>query len=1043
MVKSRLFKNLLFVFIFLVLVGASIWAGKGIFKYSVFSTHDGNHHIARAFDVIQTIKEGQFPLRWAGSLNYLCGVPIYNFFYPLIYYLVALINIFAKDIIFTLKIIDFASLFLGTLFFYAWIKSETKKELPAISGALTYLYAPYRFSLIFVRGSPEFLAYAILPIVLYFYSLAFNSNGKKFVIVTFLASLTGAILTISHNFTVMFLMPIILVYLVIQIYTHKSDIKKILWVAFSFIGSFGLGSFFIGPALLEQKFTKIGQGFIEWRDHFPTFGQMIKSNWGYFYSSSGTINDGMSFMLGYAQWLILGVGFLFIVYQTFKNKFIFSKIIKDYIYVIFFFLLSVFVIYLILPISIPLWEKIVPLQNIQFSWRLLGVAVFTISALFSFTLAKIKSKYIYVGAFIGISLLTVVGTRNFMLPQPISVQDLYRYDDFEKLHPHRYSTTTLGDDVIASGAGQACWFSTPIISTDKGEKIDSNIIERKNTFGSVKFLIDKKKIVGDKIVLALGYFPESHNIFLNGKGPLEYSNCDGLVCFKSELVRDGENFIDWKVGQSKIENFFNYVTLGFFAVWMLVLLIYLTGIYKNKKNLMYLVFAVLALSVFVFYRSYNLSARIGFGWDQERDAWAVTNILAGKFTLIGPRVQGPAGFFLPPYFFYILAPFYAIWVGNPIATAGFIVFWSVLFFAIGYLVISKIFNKKTALLFLALWAVNPLSVSIDTLAWNPVVVPLVFIILTYLIYQYFKSHKFIYAFFAGLAFGFGISFHMQFLFVAPFFIPVLIDIFKTKKVRNLVGIILGSLLPFSPILLFDLRHNFLNLNQIVKFVQTGTGDINRVFPVWKSVSSFMVGGSPSNLLAIIIYVVIAVGLTIFGLKLKDKIQAKVVIGLGYVWILSLPLFYLLIKNPSEYYFNYLLIPFILAISIFLKSMKRIGILFTIICFVYFSLQARPLLNDAILNLSEKDRAVILLSKITKDSTPFNISFDVPFNEDTGYRYLLNYHDVKHSGSPKDPLVEFVIPVEKRSTTFKFNQLGIFVPPEWLKDNWPKTSINIQ
>ncbi|MEK7470717.1 MAG: 6-pyruvoyl-tetrahydropterin synthase-related protein, partial [Patescibacteria group bacterium] len=444
--------NWIKVLIFAFLVGAVIWAGKGIFKYSVFTTHDLDHHLARAFDAVVTIKEGQFPLRWAGSLNYFCGVPIYNFFYPLIYYLFIGINFLTKNIIFTLKIIDFLSLLFGTIFFYLWIRVETKKELPAIGGALTYLYAPYRFLLIFVRGSPEFLAYAILPIVLYFYSLLFNSDGKKFTVYAFLASILGALLTISHNFTVMFLMPIILAFLIIKIYIYKLELKKILWIAFSFLSTFGMGSFFIGPALLEQKFTKIGQTFLEWRDHFPTLEQLFKMKWNYFYSSPGTFNDGMSFMLGYAQWLILGISIIFIIYQLFKSKFKLWKFFKENIFILFFFVLSVFTIYLILPWSRPIWEKISPLQEIQFSWRLLGIVVFTISSLFSFLLAKINSKFIYLCIFAGVSALTIVGTRNFMLPQPVSSQDLYRYDDFEKLHPHRYSTTTLGDDVVAKGA---------------------------------------------------------------------------------------------------------------------------------------------------------------------------------------------------------------------------------------------------------------------------------------------------------------------------------------------------------------------------------------------------------------------------------------------------------------------------------------------------------------------------------------------------------------------------------------------------------------
>lgn len=1032
-------KRWLKILILVFLIGAVIWAGKGIFKYSVFSTHDGDHHIARVFDVIQTASEGQFPLRWAGSLDYFCGVPIYNFFYPLIYYLAVGINFFTKNVIFTLKIIDFLSLLLGTIFFYLWIKTETKKELAAIGGALTYLYAPYRFSLIFVRGSPEFLAYAILPVVLYFYALCFESKDKKFIIYAFLASLAGAFLTISHNFAAMFLMPIILLYLIIKIWLHKFNLQKILLITFSYIGSFGIGSFFIGPALLEQKYTQIGKTFIAWREHFPTLGQLIKSNWGYFYSSLGTANDGMSFMLGYAQWLIVGIAGIFIIFQFFKNRFNPWKVIVDNIWIIFFLLGSIFTIYLILPISIPLWEKIKPLQEIQFSWRLLGVGIFATSALFSFLLSKINSKYIYIAIFIGVSFLTVVDTRNFMLPQPISVEDLYRYDDFEKLHPHRYSTTTLGDDVISSGATKACWFFTKVISTNKNEDINFSVVERKNTFGSVKFLINKNKLNGDKIVLGLGYFPNIHNISLNGKDHLGYSDCDGQVCFDLKETKNGENIVSWKVGQSKIENIFNYVTLVFLGIWIVVLFVYLTGIYKNKRNLIYLISVLVIFLIFIFYRSYNLPGRIGFGWDQERDAWSAVNILSGKLTLLGPRVQGPAGFFLPPYFFYILAPFYFLTNLNPVvATSVFIIFWSILFFIVSYFVISKVFNKKTALFFLALWAVNPLAVSIDTIAWNPVVIPTLFIVLIYLIYQYFENQKPIYLFLSGLTFGFGVSFHLQFLFICPIFIPLLIDIAKNKKIRDLSYLVVGPILPFLPIFLFDLRHGFLNFKQMIKFINVEDLGINRVLLVWERASSSMVGGSPSIFLGLIIYFLVSTGLFVMVKKTKNIIQGKILLSLGLVWITSIPLFYFLIKNPSEYYFNYLMIPFIILLSFILKNLKRFGVLVLIVTVAYFIFPTRPLLKDVALSIREKNQAVVFLISIIKDSSPFDISFDAPFNEDTGFRYLLNYHKVSYSSSTKDPLIEFVIFQEKRSNTFMSGRIGIYIPSEWLKNNWPKS-----
>jgi len=68
----------------------------------------------------------------------------------------------------------------------------------------------------------------------------------------------------------------------------------------------------------------------------------------------------------------------------------------------------------------------------------------------------------------------------------------------------------------------------------------------------------------------------------------------------------------------------------------------------------------------LFLRLYKLDTRLPFGWEQERDAFFVRDILRGKLTLIGPRVVGPGGFFLPPYFFYLLSPFYFLFKLNPL-----------------------------------------------------------------------------------------------------------------------------------------------------------------------------------------------------------------------------------------------------------------------------------------------------------------------------------------------------------------------------------------
>src|SRR3989304_5949475 len=130
---KRFWANALAIFILFSLVSV---AGKGLFQYSVFQTHDLKHHISRSFDAVLAISEGHFPLRWAGTMNYECGLPLFNFYYPLLYYLVVGINFFAGSLLFSLKIISFLSFLTGTLFFYLWMKEETDDIWASLAGAV-------------------------------------------------------------------------------------------------------------------------------------------------------------------------------------------------------------------------------------------------------------------------------------------------------------------------------------------------------------------------------------------------------------------------------------------------------------------------------------------------------------------------------------------------------------------------------------------------------------------------------------------------------------------------------------------------------------------------------------------------------------------------------------------------------------------------------------------------------------------------------------------------------------------------------------------
>jgi hypothetical protein len=569
----RLFRYLPILLILLL----AIWAGCGLFKYEVAYTQDLKHHLIRSYDAIITLKEGHFPLRWAGILNYECGVPMFNFYNPLLYYLVALLYSFTSHILLSIKIVSFLSLIVGSLFFYFWIKEETNDSLAGVGGGILYLFAPYTFLLVFVRGSPEYLAYAVMPIVFYFYSKAFNAKKEfRFNLYLFLAALSGALLAISHNVVFIVFIPVLLVYLLLKLLLIKPPRNRITFIIFSFISIFGIGAFFIFPAILEKGYTKLDIPIFNYQDHFPTLVQVLNSKWGYGDSAIGTHDDAMSFQLGYSEWIVLAITFAWLIIKL--------KYIKRNILAAAFFVLSLGFLFLVLPWSLPVWSKLSVLQSIQFSWRLLGICVFTIAALFAFWLARIKMPGVKILLLVGISLVAIIGNRNHLLPQPVLENDLPFYRELDQIGSRRRFLTANAETVLPPNAKLSCYLTTPIVTAFGGKKVSFNEVVRGSTFGSISLFVDKKVLKDDdKLIFNLGYFPGNYHFKLNSKD-LDYGDCQGLVCFDVSNFSDGENSLSWRVGQTRLETLFNFVSIVFLGVWgVIVFNSYFSSRIRKKK----------------------------------------------------------------------------------------------------------------------------------------------------------------------------------------------------------------------------------------------------------------------------------------------------------------------------------------------------------------------------------------------------------------------------------------------------------------------------
>ena len=289
----------------LLVLGTS-WA---LFHPEFFRVHDYVHG-ARVGEMALALSEGQLPVRWSSNFGYGYGMPLFEFYAPLPFYIGAGLYLLGLDLILTLKL-----LWLGCAIFTAWGGYKLGTSLYGRSGgiltAAALTMAPYRALNLYVRGAlSEGFGIMALPWILYGIVLVVRKKSGGWLIL----SLAVAVLALSHNLTTLMFVPLSAVFagglLLIERARFASIREWLLQaaiVAGSYLLGIGLAAFYIFPALVEKDATKVARilgGYFDYRLHFLYIRQLITPFWGYGGSGWGP-QDDISFFLGFGQLLSL------------------------------------------------------------------------------------------------------------------------------------------------------------------------------------------------------------------------------------------------------------------------------------------------------------------------------------------------------------------------------------------------------------------------------------------------------------------------------------------------------------------------------------------------------------------------------------------------------------------------------------------------------------------------------------------------------------------------------------------------------------------
>lgn len=411
--------------------------------------------------------------------------------------------------------------------------------------------------------------------------------------------------------------------------------------------------------------------------------------------------------------------------------------------------------------------------------------------------------------------------------------------------------------------------------------------------------------------------------------------------------------------------------------------------------------AVILILVAAFLRFYNFYDAVTFLGDQGRDAIIMKRIVTFEhFPAIGaPTSIGAV--FLGPFYYYFLAPSLLFTNFNPVGLAIGVALISLIGMLGIYFFVKKHLNKNTALWILALITFSYVQIELARFSWNPNLLPLfAFLTLAFFVMMLEKP-RLINAVIFGAFFAFSLQLHyLAALLIFPIGTVFVLNIIKTKK-KSFLLITLGQAIAAfalcsSPLIIFDLKHQFLNANNFLKlFSSSSFIDKTSYFDRLQStLANFFQHVFNFNFPVFIVIIFFLLALAYYLLNF-NQIKKNNLLNVNYLNFFFYLIFFAFLNSPryphyfgAVYYSFYLVVGYWL--SVFGKSkktiLKRLGVLF-LIGYIFLNAQKYLFFQEG---NSQLKRAENLAKSIIKrqPQSPYQI-VAIPSTETDGHiRYFL-------------------------------------------------------
>lgn len=345
---------------FILLTALTLTSVVPLLLVSFYPGQDAVSHLIKVIKFTESLQEGQFPVRWAGTLAFGLGSPIFSFNFILPFAAASMLYAAGLSVVASYKIVMICATVLSGVWMYVWLSNRYHQNA-SILGACVWVWAPYRFLNLYHRSAiGEAVATLFIPWMLWAVDILRTPSYRFGVL-----ALPIAGLILSHNVIALLGSIILLSYLAASRFPARLLYRPIIEYAVAL----ALSAFFWMPAFFERASISIS-GLLQnaYLDNFVPFIALVYSKW-----EGGTIAGGKvlsaSFQVGIVHWFILIAAITTVYRHKQSALFIWGLVI------------TITSLFLSNESSGPLYRMIPFLPAVLYPSRFIGIALLGISVI--------------------------------------------------------------------------------------------------------------------------------------------------------------------------------------------------------------------------------------------------------------------------------------------------------------------------------------------------------------------------------------------------------------------------------------------------------------------------------------------------------------------------------------------------------------------------------------------------------------------------------------------------------------------------------------